>query len=84
MSARTATTWWSSTGKICPVQRPAGGTGAMVTVVVLTVGEAGRVDEVDEVDGLDEVDGVDEVDGAAVVVGAPENRGWRNSIHASR
>jgi hypothetical protein len=50
----------------------------MVTVVVLTVGEGGGVDEVDEVDGLDEVDG------AAVVVGAPENRGWRNSIHASR
>ena len=47
----------------------------MVTVVVLTVGEAG---------GVDEVDGLDEVDGAAVVVGAPENRGWRNSIHASR
>ena len=47
----------------------------MVTVVVLTVGEAGRVDE---------VDGLDEVDGAGVVVGAPENRGWRNSIHASR
>ena len=44
----------------------------MVTVVVLTVG------------GADEVDGLDEVGGAAVDVGAPENRGWRNSIHASR
>ena len=44
----------------------------MVTVVVLTVG------------GADEVDGLDEVDGVAVVVGAPENRGWRNSIQASR
>ena len=50
----------------------------MVTVVVLTVGG------VDEVDGLDEVDGVDEVDGAGVVVGVPENRGWRNSIQESR
>ena len=50
----------------------------MVTVVVLTVGG------VDEVDGVNEVDGLDEVDGATVVVGAPENRGWRNSIHASR
>ena len=56
----------------------------MVTVVVLTVGEVDEVDGLDEADGLDEVDGVDEVDGAGVVVGAPENRGWRNSIHASR
>ena len=84
MSARTATTsvvpnfGGRGLGKICPVQRPAGGTGAMVTVVVLTVGEAGSVGRVDGVDGLDEVDG------AGVVVGAPENRGWRNSIHASR
>jgi len=70
MSARIATSSVApAVGEICAVQRPAGVTGAMVTVVVLTVG------------GVDEVDGVD---GAAVVVGVPENRGWRNSIQESR
>lgn len=80
MSARIATTSLSpALGEICAVQRPAGVTGAMVTVVVLTVG----VLTVGAVVGAVEAAVVVVVD-VDVVVGVPENRGWRNSIQESR
>ena len=82
MSARIATTSLSpALGEICAVQRPAGVTGAMVTVVVLTVG----VLTVGAVVGAVEAAVVVVVDvDVDVVVGVPENRGWRNSIQESR
>ncbi len=69
-------------GEICAVQRPAGVTGAMVTVVVLTVGVLTVGVVVGAVEAAADVV-VDVVD-VDVVVGVPENRGWRNSIQESR
>jgi len=83
MSARIATTSLSpALGEICAVQRPAGVTGAMVTVVVLTVGVVTVGAVVGAVEAAADVV-VDVVD-VDVVVGVPENRGWRNSIQESR
>ena len=73
MSARIATTSLSpALGEICAVQRPAGVTGAMVTVVVLTVGVLTVGAVVGAVEAAADVVVVDvDVD---VVVGVPENR----------
>lgn len=82
MSARIATTSLSpALGEICAVQRPAGVTGAMVTVVVLTVGVLTVGAVVGAVEAAADVVVVVDVD---VGVGVPENRGWRNSIQESR